>query len=136
MSTTTERPAVGAVRPLTEIRAGDADEVGARRPGELIAAGFPVSGGFVLPAEAYLTVVDAAGVQVALATGHEEARAAGPDRLSALCTDLADRVCVRPGCPRRCGSTSAPRGSSWAVPWSRSGRPRWGRTVPRPRSPG
>jgi hypothetical protein len=40
------------------------------------------------------------------------------------------------GCPRRCGSTSAPRGSSWAVPWSRSGRPRWGRTVPRPRSPG
>ena len=68
MTTTTERPTT-AVRPLTEVRAGDAGDVGGKAAhlGELIAAGFPVPEGFVLPAASYRSAMDAAGVRAALA---------------------------------------------------------------------
>ncbi len=94
MSTTTERPTAGAVRPLTEVRVPDADQVGGKAAhlGELIAAGFPVPDGFVLPADAYRAAMDAAGVRAALAAGHDEARSASPERLTDLCAALAGRV--------------------------------------------
>jgi pyruvate, water dikinase len=91
---TTERPTASAVRPLAEVRASDADQVGGKAAhlGELIAAGFPVPAGFVLPAEAYRAAMEAAGVRAALAAGHDEARTAGPERLPDLCETLAGRV--------------------------------------------
>jgi pyruvate,water dikinase len=94
VSTTTERPTAGAVRPLTEVRVPDADQVGGKAAhlGELIGAGFPVPDGFVLPAEAYRAAMDAAGVRAALAAGHDEARSASPERLTDLCAALAGRV--------------------------------------------
>lgn len=93
MTTTTERPTT-AVRPLAEVRARDAGDVGGKAAhlGELIAAGFPVPDGFVLPAESYRSAMDAAGIRAALATGHEEALTAGPERLPELCTALAEKV--------------------------------------------
>ncbi|MFC5139845.1 phosphoenolpyruvate synthase [Actinomycetospora rhizophila] len=94
MSTTAERPTASAVRPLSAVRAADAADVGGKAAhlGELIAAGFPVPDGFVLPAEAYRAAMDAAGVRASLAAGHDEARAAPPDRLPELCAALADQV--------------------------------------------
>ncbi|GAA4790826.1 phosphoenolpyruvate synthase [Actinomycetospora chlora] len=94
VSTTVERPTGAAVRPLGELRAADSGEVGGKAAhlGELIGAHFPVPDGFVLPAGAYRAAMDAAGVRAALAAGHEEALAAGPDRLPALCAALAERV--------------------------------------------
>ena len=91
---TTERPTASAVRLLAEVRASDADQVGGKAAhlGELISAGFPVPAGFVLPAEAYRAAMEAAGVRAALAAGHDEARAAAPERLPDLCETLAGRV--------------------------------------------
>ncbi|MHC1557858.1 phosphoenolpyruvate synthase [Actinomycetospora sp. C-140] len=94
MSATTERATTGGVRPLTELRATDADEVGGKAAhlGELIALGFPVPDGFVLPAEAYRAAMDTAGIRDALAAGHEDALAAPPETLPGLCAALGDRV--------------------------------------------
>ncbi|PVZ06348.1 phosphoenolpyruvate synthase [Actinomycetospora cinnamomea] len=94
MSTTTERPTASAVRPLSDVRAGDAEQVGGKAAhlGELIAAGFPVPDGFVLPAEAYRAAMDAAGVRASLSAGHDDARSASPARLPDLCEALAGRV--------------------------------------------
>lgn len=94
MSTTTERPATGVVRPLGDLRATDAEEVGGKAAhlGELIAAGFPVPDGFVLPADGYRSAMEAAGTRAALAAGHAEALEAPADRLPDLCAALADRV--------------------------------------------
>ena len=81
--TTTERPTTGTVRPLTDLRATDVDEVGGKAAhlGELIAAGFPVPDGFVLPAEAHRRAMDALGLRAALAAGHDQALDATPERL-------------------------------------------------------
>jgi pyruvate,water dikinase len=86
-------------RPLSAVRRGDADTVGAKAAnlGEMLAADLPVPAGFVLTVAAYLDSMDAAGVRAELARLHALALAAagrsgGEPELADLCTEMRDVV--------------------------------------------
>lgn len=83
------------VRGLDTLRAADAPAVGGKAAnlGELIASGFPVPPGFVLPADAYLDAMAAAGVRDELRALHDRAlTATDPADLDALCAEAAAKV--------------------------------------------
>jgi pyruvate, water dikinase len=87
--------AAAAVRPLRGVGAFDAPEVGgkAARLGELVAAGFRVPAGLVLPVRAYLDAMAAAGVRARLAGIHRRALDATDERaLAALSAEAAGIV--------------------------------------------
>ncbi|SRX94147.1 phosphoenolpyruvate synthase [Amycolicicoccus subflavus DQS3-9A1] [Mycobacterium shimoidei] len=77
------------VRDIASLRIGDADDAGGKGAnlGELIAAGLPVPGGFVLMRAAYLDSMVAGGVDADLASLHREALTQVGDaaRLDELC---------------------------------------------------
>ncbi|BBZ12737.1 phosphoenolpyruvate synthase [Mycobacterium branderi] len=77
------------VRDIASLRIGDADDAGGKGAnlGELVAAGLPVPGGFVLMRTGYLDSMVAGGVDTDLAALHSEALACVGDaaRLDELC---------------------------------------------------
>ncbi|MGI5132835.1 phosphoenolpyruvate synthase [Pseudonocardia sp. CA-107938] len=107
MSAPTADRTASRVRGLDAIRVGDAPTVGGKAAnlGELIAAGFPVPPGFVLPADAYLDAMDDAGIRGELLALHDRALAAVGDiaALDALCARAALLVRTA-GVPHRLGS--------------------------------
>ncbi|GAA4545041.1 phosphoenolpyruvate synthase [Amycolatopsis samaneae] len=80
------------VRDLSGIRAADAESAGGKAAnlGELIAAGFEVPGGFVLPREAYWAAMERAGVRTEIAELHAKALTVvdDADELSGYCDRL------------------------------------------------
>jgi pyruvate,water dikinase len=84
------------VRPLADVRAGDAAAVGEKAAGlgELIDAGFPVPPGFVVLPEAYLASMDAAGVRDGIAEMHARSLAAAGDPVARqdACTRSANLI--------------------------------------------
>lgn len=70
-----ERPTASAIRDLAAVGVGDVMAVGGKAAnlGELIQNGFPVPGGFVVEAGAYLAAMDVAGCRAALQAGTERA---------------------------------------------------------------
>ncbi|OBI40277.1 phosphoenolpyruvate synthase [Mycobacterium kyorinense] len=77
------------VRDIASLRIGDADDAGGKGAnlGELVAAGLPVPGGFVLMRVGYLDSMTAGGVDADLAALHTEAltRVGDAGRLDELC---------------------------------------------------
>ena len=77
------------VRDIASLRIADADGAGGKGAnlGELVAAGLPVPGGFVLMRAGYLDSMQAGGVEAELAALHREAltRVAEAARLDELC---------------------------------------------------
>lgn len=77
------------VRDIASLRIGDADDAGGKGAnlGELVAAGLPVPGGFVLMRAGYLDSMVAGGVDADLAALHSEAltRVGDAARLDELC---------------------------------------------------
>ncbi|MFD9890886.1 phosphoenolpyruvate synthase [Amycolatopsis sp. NPDC059027] len=84
------------VRDLAGIRASDAESAGGKGAnlGELIAAGFDVPGGFVIPREAYWAALDRAGVRAQIAELHAKALTVvdDADELSGYCERLRELV--------------------------------------------
>ncbi|MGW4488963.1 phosphoenolpyruvate synthase [Amycolatopsis sp. NPDC004368] len=84
------------VRDLADVRLADAETVGGKGAnlGELIAAGFPVPGGFVVSREGYWAALDAAGVQGQVADLHAKALAKvdDPQQLADACEQLGALV--------------------------------------------
>ncbi|MCP5025397.1 MAG: phosphoenolpyruvate synthase, partial [Actinomycetia bacterium] len=72
--------------PLGNLRLTDTDIAGGKAAnlGELIAAGFAVPGGFVVPAEVYLAAADGAGIREELRVITTEATTAGTEGLATL----------------------------------------------------
>lgn len=77
------------VRDIASLRIEDADDAGGKGAnlGELVGAGLPVPGGFVLMRTAYLDSMVAGGIDADLATLHREAltHVADAARLDELC---------------------------------------------------
>lgn len=84
------------VRDIASLRIGDADDAGGKGAnlGELVAAGLPVPGGFVLMRAGYLDSMQAGGVDTELAALHREALATVSDavRLDELCHRMRSLV--------------------------------------------
>jgi pyruvate,water dikinase len=79
---------------LDDLDLHDVDSVGGKGAnlGEMIAAGFPVPGGFVVTAEAYLDAMDAAGVRGELVAAVAAADVNDPAALRKLSGDLRGRI--------------------------------------------
>jgi pyruvate,water dikinase len=88
-------PQVALVRPLEDLRLSDAPTAGGKGAnlGELLSAGLPVPGGFVVTAQAFLAALDEAHVRDALAEQSGSVQTEDPAALSAA-TD-AMRAVVR-----------------------------------------
>ncbi len=82
------------VRKLQELGLGDAPSVGGKggNLGELIRAGFPVPGGFVVTKESYLAAMDTAGVRAELAGKALPPAGMTEHELLALADDLRETV--------------------------------------------
>lgn len=84
------------VRDFSKISANDAVSAGGKGAnlGELVSAGFPVPGGFVVLREAYLTTMEFGGVRQELARLHQTTLAAAedPDQLTENCRRMQDLV--------------------------------------------
>jgi pyruvate,water dikinase len=79
---------------LDDLDLHDVDAVGGKGAnlGEMIAAGFPVPGGFVVTARAYLDAMEAAGLRDGLTGAVAAADVTDPAALSALSDDLRRRI--------------------------------------------
>lgn len=85
------------VRELSTVSVADESLVGGKAAnlGELIGAGFPVPGGFVLTAGSYLDSMERGGVRDELARAHAEAvatRSDDPSDLDGRCARMAELV--------------------------------------------
>ncbi|WP_020658868.1 phosphoenolpyruvate synthase [Amycolatopsis benzoatilytica] len=84
------------VRKLADVRLSDAETVGGKGAnlGELIAAGYPVPDGFVVPRDAYWSALEAAGVRAEVADLHAKALTAVDDAagLAASCERMRELV--------------------------------------------
>jgi pyruvate,water dikinase len=83
---------------LAELGHGDVAVAGGKGAnlGEMIAAGFPVPGGFVVTAQAYLSALDAAGIRSTLQGIEAEAASADPDRLTELAQQARSLILDHP----------------------------------------
>ena len=79
---------------LDDLDLHDVDTVGGKGAnlGEMIAAGFPVPGGFVVTARAYLDAMEAAGLRDGLTAAVAAADVTDPAALSALSDELRRRI--------------------------------------------
>lgn len=79
---------------LDDLDLHDVDTVGGKGAnlGEMIAAGFPVPGGFVVTARAYLDAMEAAGLRDGLTAAVVAADVTDPAALSALSDELRRRI--------------------------------------------
>ncbi|QWF78009.1 phosphoenolpyruvate synthase [Amycolatopsis sp. CA-230715] len=80
------------VRDLTDVSLADAVPAGGKGAnlGELLGAGFPVPGGFVITRDGYLSAMDSAGARAEIAELHVKALACADD--TARLTELCDRI--------------------------------------------
>ncbi|MGI9614990.1 MAG: phosphoenolpyruvate synthase [Acidimicrobiales bacterium] len=77
---------IPAVLQLASIGRSDVGQAGGKGAnlGEMIGAGLPVPGGFVISADAYLSAMDAAGIRATLQALEGRAATADPEELTAL----------------------------------------------------
>jgi pyruvate,water dikinase len=87
-------PSPRSVRWFADISAEDETSVGGKGAnlGELTSAGFPVPGGFVVTAEAYLAAMEAGGVRDALVDASTGVDTTDPEALAAASDTLMDLV--------------------------------------------
>ncbi len=94
MAATKAPERASTLRPLTSIRVDDVAVAGGKGAnlGELIAAGFPVPGGFVVTAQAFLEAMDRAGAREPLAATVRAAATAAPAELERLAAEARDLI--------------------------------------------